>query len=135
MIAEELESTDHPVSVIGLSRPLSDTEIRNLKKARPGDRFNLSATALAMLNEAEDATDERMLVAERHYYVSNSYNVLQIFFVCLPYRDVVLIAMLNQTFTERVTGLTAGIAHKVGRRMIADEIKAILRQVDTKVTE
>lgn len=233
VVAEELKSPDQPVSVIGLSRPLSDKEIRNLKDARPGDRFNFSAAELAMLSEAEDltaalnqiiterhrayranglngiapyqrsraksysaagaliaatesisiiesrfptfhgvlrnfpqgdapnmrhrffaieqdvegrrnfvlnhwlvdATDERILVAERHYYVSNSYNVLQIFFVCLPYRDGVLIAMLNQTFTEQVTGLTAGIAHKIGRGMIADEIKAIFRQVETKVIE
>jgi hypothetical protein len=43
--------------------------------------------------------------------------------------------MLNQTFTERVTGLTAGIAHKIGRGMIADGIEAIFEQVETQVTE
>jgi hypothetical protein len=82
-----------------------------------------------------EARDDAVMIAERHYYVGNTYNVLQIIMVCLPYRDGTLVTMLNQTFTEQVTGLTAGIAHKIGRGMIADEMEVIIEQVETQVTE
>ena len=82
-----------------------------------------------------EANDDAVVIAQRHYYVGNTYNVLQLVMFCLPYRDGTLVVMLNQTFTERVTGLTAGIAHKIGRGMIADGIEAIFEQVETQVTE
>ena len=81
------------------------------------------------------SADDHVLVAQRHYYVSHTYNVLQLIFIALPYRDGTLIGMLNQTFTEQVTGLTAGVAHKIGRGMIADEIEKSFEWLQEAVSE
>ena len=118
--------------------------LRNYPEANPDD---IQHRFFAIEQKTEDrrnfvlnhwlveASDDAVVIAQRHYYVGNTYNVLQLIMFCLPYRDGTLVVMLNQTFTERVTGLTAGIAHKIGRGMIADGIEAIFEQVETQVTE
>jgi len=80
-------------------------------------------------------SDDYILMTQRHYYSSHSYNVLEIIIACLPYRDGTLVVMVNDTYTEQVTGLTKSIAHRIGRRMIAETIRETLDELRAKVTK
>ena len=69
-----------------------------------------------------DARENYVLLAQRHFYVSHTYDTLQIVVGCLPYQSGTLVMMMNQTFTEKVAGMASGIAHKIGRKRVAETI-------------
>ncbi len=70
------------------------------------------------------------LIAARHFYVARSYNSLQIvvgIFALDPRRSVVIYT--NRTFTDQVTGFGGGARHKIGRRMMIDEVETFFGAV------
>jgi len=55
--------------------------------------------------------------------VGHTYNSLQIIILCLPYKDGTLVALLNQTFTDKVTGILSSLRHCIGRYCVQEKIK------------
>lgn len=58
-------------------------------------------------------------VIDRHYYMSHTLNALQVLILCLPYQDGTLIALVNQSFVDKVGGSVIGRA--IGHRIVASE--------------
>ncbi len=76
-----------------------------------------------------DINESYALVAERHYYVTHTYDVLQNMIACLPYRGGTLVGLLNQTFTGKVAGFARGIRHDVGRKRIQETIRPLFESL------
>lgn len=62
------------------------------------------------------------LIAERQFYVSHSYNSLQIIVGCVPVEDGTLIFYTNRTFTDGVTGLAGRLKRSVGRNRMRERL-------------
>ena len=80
-----------------------------------------------------ESADTHVLVLQRHFYVNHTYDTLQIMLMCLQYGDGVLVAMLNETFTEKVAGFASGMAHNIGRGRLADAIEESFGLIKTAV--
>lgn len=80
-----------------------------------------------------DSAHNYVLVVQRHFYVNHTYDTLEMRFLCLPYHEGVLVAMLNETFTEKVAGFGSGIAHRIGRGRVADAIAETFDLIRTAV--
>lgn len=76
-----------------------------------------------------DINESYALVAERHYYVTHTYDVLQNMIACLPYRGRTLVGLLNQTFTGKVAGFARRIRHDVGRKRIQETIRPLFESL------
>lgn len=76
-----------------------------------------------------DVDDDRAVIAERQYYVSHTYDSLQILILCLPYREATLLAVLNQTFTEKVQGFLSGLRHHIGRKRLQGAMRPLLQSL------
>lgn len=80
----------------------------------------------------KDSGDYVALV-QRQYYVNHTYDTLQMSFLCVPYQDGVLAALLNQTFTPKVAGFGSGMAHNIGRKRLAEAIAETFTLVEAAV--
>jgi hypothetical protein len=76
-----------------------------------------------------DVDDDRAVIAERQYYVSHTYDSLQIIILCLPYRDATLLAVLSQTFTGKVDGFLSGLRHRIGRKRVQEAIRPLFESL------
>jgi hypothetical protein len=80
----------------------------------------------------KDSGDYVALI-QRQYYVNHTYDTLQMTFLCVPYEDGVLAALLNQTFTPKVAGFGSGMAHNIGRKRLAEAIADTFNLVQAAV--
>jgi hypothetical protein len=62
-------------------------------------------------------------VAERQFYVGQSYNALQILVAFVPAGDRTIVAYLNRTSTDQVAGFMKGTRHTMGRQIMEKEIR------------
>ena len=62
------------------------------------------------------------LITERQFYVSHSYNSLQIILGCLPAGEKTLVFYTNRTFTDQVAGFAPGLRHSIGRKRLLKKI-------------
>jgi hypothetical protein len=69
------------------------------------------------------------LIVERQFYVGHSYNAMQIAVGCLPHGKGTLVFYTNRTATDRVAGLGSGLAHKIGRGRMRDEIVESFKRI------
>ena len=63
-------------------------------------------------------------LAERQFYVGQSYNSLQVVAGAFPMGDKTLLFYLNRTSTDQVAGFMSGTRHSVGRKMMAKELRS-----------
>jgi hypothetical protein len=94
--------------------------IKQITRGRP---------AFVLAHWMVDINESYALIAERQYYVSHTYDILQNMIACLPYRGGTLVALLNQTFTGKVTGFARGIRHDVGRKRIQKTIQPLFKSL------
>ncbi|MEM9386164.1 MAG: hypothetical protein AAGA68_13955 [Pseudomonadota bacterium] len=64
--------------------------------------------------------DEGMVIVERQFYSSHSYDALQIIVGLLPHENGTLVAVFGQTSTDRVAGVGSNLAHSIGRGRSAE---------------
>ncbi len=81
-----------------------------------------------MVEEKKDI----ILIAERQFYISNSLDAIQTQILCTPYKDGAFVALSSQSFTNKVSGFARGMAVKVGRRMMANQIRPIFEVLEKK---
>ena len=90
--------------------------------------------AYALAHRIATTTDRYTVVVHREYFVSHTYDALQIAIVCLPYHDGTLIVLATDAFTDKVAGFGSSLAHPIGRgrvRAVAEPILLeIKRQLD-----
>jgi hypothetical protein len=75
------------------------------------------------------AGDEVAFMAERQFYVGQSYNSLQILSGLLPMEGKTLVVYLNRTSTDQVAGFMSDTRHGMGRRIMEKEIRRHFEEV------
>ncbi|HET6374402.1 MAG TPA: hypothetical protein VFG76_13925 [Candidatus Polarisedimenticolia bacterium] len=68
-------------------------------------------------------------LAERQFYVEQSYNSLQIIAGLFPMESKTLVFYLNRTSTDQVAGFMKATRHGMGRKIMAKEIRAHFEQL------
>lgn len=130
-IAHYLEETEKSAKVLKKDFPALYAAALGYPKAGASLDNKLFAVALEVEGEPQFVLSHWMIdkdsgdyVAgmQRQYYVNHTYDTLQMSFVVLPYADGVLVVLLNQTFTPKVTGFASGMAHNIGRKRLAEAI-------------
>jgi hypothetical protein len=76
-----------------------------------------------------DLKESYALIAQRQYYVGHTYDSLQIIILCLPYKGGTLVSLLNQTFTDKVTGILSSLRHCIGRHCVQEIIRPIFEKL------
>jgi hypothetical protein len=69
------------------------------------------------------------LIAHRQYYVTASYNVVQILAGFLPVKDGTLVVYVNRTSTNQVTGFGGSTKRTLGTKVMTSQIKGLFEKV------
>jgi hypothetical protein len=65
--------------------------------------------------------------------VGQSYNSLQSIIAALPYKDKTIVFYSGRTSTDQVAGFARGTKHSIGRKIMAKEIVARLKELKAYV--
>ena len=76
---------------------------------------------------------EYAVVAERQFYVGQSYNSLHVMVGCLPFNDGTVLFYRNRTSTDQVAGFGGGAKRKIGRGMLRDAVVQNFEDVREKL--
>ena len=57
----------------------------------------------------------------------DNLDAVQVEILCLPFKDGTIIGLGGQSFTAKVAGFGGFIAHKIGRRQMAIQIRPCLK--------
>ena len=69
-------------------------------------------------------------MAQRDFYVSHTFDALQIIIGALPKgpdRSVIIYA--NRTYTEQVASFGSGAAHSIGRKIMVKEVRTMIESI------
>jgi hypothetical protein len=69
-----------------------------------------------------DSRDNFTLIAERKFYISHSLDAMHTLILLLHQDSHTYVFLVNQSFTQKVTGFGSFIAHKVGRSKVKQNI-------------
>ena len=69
------------------------------------------------------------LIGDRQYYVTASYNVVQILAAFLPVKGGTLVVYLNRTSTDQVTGFGGSTKRAMGTKVMTSQIKGLFEKV------
>lgn len=78
-----------------------------------------------MVEERKDFT----LIAERKFYISHSLDAMHSLIFALQENGETYLFLLNQSFTQKVTGMGSYIGHKVGRSKVKQNIVPLFEQL------
>ncbi len=73
----------------------------------------------------------KLIIVQRHFYVSTGYNVEQAIAGLLPLRDGTLVFYGNHTSTDQVAGFGGGAKRSIGRGVMTGELKKLFEQTRT----
>jgi len=73
--------------------------------------------------------DQLVLSAERHFYVGQSYNSLQVIIGAFAQGDTSLLFYRNRTSTDQVAGFMQGTRHSMGRKFMEKEVRSFFETV------
>jgi hypothetical protein len=90
---------------------------------------------LSLAHWVIDLKESYALIAQRQYYVGHTYNSLQVIILCLPYKDDTLVSLLNQTFTDKVTGVLSDLRHCIGRHCVQAIIRPLFEKLRAHFVE
>ncbi len=69
-----------------------------------------------------------LVAADREFYVSHGYNVMQAIGAILPVEGGTLVFYRGHTSTDRVAGASSGMKHSIGRKMMAKQIAKLFER-------
>lgn len=73
------------------------------------------------------------IVAQREFYVSTGYNVEQALVAFLPTVGGSVVAYVNRTSTDQVTGFGGGAKRSIGSRLLASQLETIFEKARAAV--
>ena len=83
-----------------------------------------------------DTSPEHLVLVERLFYMSHTLNTMQVVIAAMPYDDKrTLVALTNQSFTEKVAGRGGAIAHAIGRKVVTSQILPLFENLQAAVAE
>lgn len=62
----------------------------------------------------------------------DNLDAVQVEILCLPFKDGTIIGLGGQSFTAKVAGFGGFIAHKIGRRQMAIQIRPMFEALQRK---
>lgn len=80
-----------------------------------------------------DDQPQRTLIAERKFYISHSLEAMHTLILVMEHNNSSYVFLLNQTFTEKVTGIGSFIAHKVGRKKVKENIMPMFEHLQQEM--
>jgi hypothetical protein len=116
----------------------------NYPKSRPAGleedhswtHYMAHGTPVFLLNHRIWMPDgDAWLIADRQYYVTASYNVVQILAAFLPVTGGTLVVYLNHTSTDQVTGFGGSTKRAMGTKVMTSQIKHLFEKVKTVAEE
>jgi hypothetical protein len=69
------------------------------------------------------------LISQRQYYVTSSYNTVQILAGFLPVKGGTLVIYVNRTSTDQVTGFGGSTKRTMGTKVMTSQIKGLFEKV------
>lgn len=81
----------------------------------------------ALKHEMARVEPDFVYIVDRHYYMSQTLNALQVAIVCLPYQGGTLVGLVNQSFVDKVGG--SSIGRRIGRRIVESETKPLFERL------
>jgi hypothetical protein len=69
------------------------------------------------------------LIADRQYYVTGSYNAVQILAAFLPVKGGTLVVYVNRTSTDQVTGFGGSTKRTMGTKVMTSQIEGLFEKV------
>lgn len=73
--------------------------------------------------------DGAFVAASRHFYASRSYNVTQEQGGLFPVGEGSLLMYSNRTSLDRLAGMGSSLRHKIGRKIMSQELAAIIERM------
>lgn len=77
---------------------------------------------------------EGAFMAERQFYVEQSYNSLFLLAGVMPVEGGTVVLYSNHTSTDQVAGIGSGLRHSIGRKQMRDEIVKSFEQIRAAVS-
>ena len=78
---------------------------------------------------------ENALMTERQFYVSHSYNALQIICGAFPVEEQTILVYSNRTFTDQIGGFGGGMKRKIGRDLMKKQLVGFFEDFRDDVQE
>ena len=112
--------------------------LSNYPKSRPAGleeefswtHYMAHGTPVFLLNHRIWMPDgDAWLIADRQYYVTASYNVVQILAAFLPVKGGTLVIYVNRTSTDQVTGFGGSTKRAMGTKVMTSQIKDLFEKV------
>lgn len=75
------------------------------------------------------------LIAERKFYISHSLDAMHSLIFAFEENAATTLFLLNQSFTQKVTGMGSYIGHKVGRSKVKENIVPLFEQLQKDFPE
>jgi hypothetical protein len=127
-------------AAIGLKKnaPNFYDTLLNYPKSRPADleedfswtHYMAHGTPVFLLNHRIWMPDgDAWLIADRQYYVTGSYNAVQILAAFLPVKGGTLVVYVNRTSTDQVTGFGGSTKRAMGTKVMTSQIKDLFEKV------
>jgi hypothetical protein len=69
------------------------------------------------------------LIADRQFYVTGSYNAVQVLGAFIPVKSGTLVIYLNRTSTDQVTGFGGSTKRTLGTKVMTSQIKGLFEKV------
>ncbi len=69
------------------------------------------------------------VIAIRHFYVSHSYNSINLVIGCLPHRDGSIVFYAQRTSTDQVAGMARELRHAIGRERMKEQMTGRLESL------
>ena len=91
--------------------------------------------AFALAHTMIQATDTFALITERHYYVSNTLNSVQLTIVWLPYEDGGSIGLAMSASADVLNSLMGRILRPVGRNLAKDTVTDAMLDIKAALEE
>ena len=110
----------------------------NYPKSRPAEleeefswtHYMAHGTPVFLLSHRTWMPDgDAWLIANRQYYVTASYNVVQILAGFLPVKGGTLVIYVNRTSTDQVTGFGGSTKRAMGTKVMTSQIKGLFEKV------
>lgn len=98
-------------------------------ETEPDSNRPLTSLKHWMVKQADGYT----LIAERKFYVSHSLDAMHTLILLLERDETSYVFLVNQSFTQKVTGLGSFVAHRIGRRKLKQNVLPLFEALRTSL--
>ncbi len=79
-------------------------------------------SAVVLTHEVVDGSPQHLVMVQRQFFVSHTYNSMQNLTLAVPSNRGTLIVQIGRTYTDRVAGAFSGMEKNVGQKMMRETL-------------